>query len=351
MRRSVSEPDINPVGMLGTWSISRSRMPEVMAILDQLQKSVLFIGTRERERFKPRATAFLCSWQDTAGFRFMYLVTAEHVISGLLTKGWDLWGSVNMLNGDVAEFALPHDVFCFHPDEMHRTDVAVCPLSDFMRAQGTGETVTMDVMTIALNGPKSIALTPEISNDLQIGLGDQVGIIGLFRSHYGKERIIPIARMGNIACMRNEPVFTEYAGYIDAYLIEAHSIGGLSGSPVFLMADGLRGIKSPDNPERVTFSLQHGKPAFYLIGLVHGHFDIKNLNEDTVVENERATTAGINTGVGIVVPVDKIIETVRDHPDLEAKRQQTIQNLKKDQRAGTVDLANVPDASDPVEGP
>ena len=34
--------------------------------------------------------------------------------------------------------------------------------------------------------------------------------------------------------MTGEPVWTCYCGYTDAYLIEAMSIRGLSGSPVFI---------------------------------------------------------------------------------------------------------------------
>jgi hypothetical protein len=50
--------------------------------------------------------------------------------------------------------------------------------------------------------------------------------VGLFSEHQGAERNIPIVRVGNIAAMPEEPVLTTSWGAIDAYLIEARSIGG-----------------------------------------------------------------------------------------------------------------------------
>jgi hypothetical protein len=179
-----------------------------------------------------------------------------------------------------------------------------------------------------------------------MGVGDQVAVVGLFRNHFGKERDLSITRMGNIAMMREEPVFTDYCGYIDAYLIEAHSISGLSGSPVWFLNYPLRPAELPDKPNHMTLmQLEHGKAIYYLMGLIHGHFDIKNLNEDTVVDDERETSDGINTGIGVVVPVEKVIETIRDHPDLKKHRQEIIDKAKKDGGAATADFLNDEEAS------
>ena len=241
-----------------------------------------------------------------------------------MTKGWDIWASANMKNGDLGEFPLPPDQFCFHPDETQTTDVAVFQLSDTLEAQDTGESIQMDVRAHFLNGPRNVTLTPELVTELQVGIGDEIATIGLFRSHHGKEQNIPIARMGHIACMRHEPVLTTY-GYTDAYLIEARSISGLSGSPVFFI-NGTRAIKA--GPGQVALSLAVDKPYYLLMGLVHGHFDIRNLNEDTVVD-ERDATRGINTGIGVVIPVDKIVETISGHPDLIQRRKEAIETAKR----------------------
>ena len=67
----------------------------------------------------------------------------------------------------------------------------------------------------------------------EVGVGDEVFITGLFSHHHGNHKNIPIVRTGNIASMPEEKIQTQ--NYLrEAFLIEARSIGGLSGSPVFL---------------------------------------------------------------------------------------------------------------------
>ena len=57
---------------------------------------------------------------------------------------------------------------------------------------------------------------------------------------------------------------------------------------------------------------------YYLLGLVSGHFDLQSIDEDSVPE-ETPRRGGINSGIGVVIPVEKIIETV-EHPDLSRSR-------------------------------
>jgi hypothetical protein len=73
---------------------------------------------------------------------------------------------------------------------------------------------------------------------------------------------------------------------------------------------------------------------YYLLGLVHGHFDVPNLNEDTIVDDDDDTAdrASINTGVGIAIPVEKILETL-NHPDLAALRQKRAEEFRNSRGA------------------
>src|SRR5260370_40507944 len=89
-----------------------------------------------------------------------------------------------------------------------------------------------DSHAVGLNGSRSAVVTQDVLVATRIGLGEEVAIVGLFGSHYGKSRNIPIVRIGNIAAMLEEPVFTKEYGYIEAYLIEARSIGGFRGAAV-----------------------------------------------------------------------------------------------------------------------
>ena len=107
-----------------------------------------------------------------------------------------------------------------------------------------------------------------------IGIGDRVYFPGLFAHHFGKERLQPIIRQGIVASMNREPILTELDGQsteIDAYLVEVHSIGGLSGSPV-IMRFGFDHL----NPEADDPSDTSNWPIFSdaLFGVVHGHYDL-----------------------------------------------------------------------------
>jgi hypothetical protein len=97
--------------------------------------------------------------------------------------------------------------------------------------------------------------------------------------------------------MPHEKVSTRI-GEIDAYLIEARSIGGLSGSPVFVNPTGVR---------HGSLTITEG-PQLFLLGLVHGHFDSEFMPLDAVADGPGKS--GINMGIGIVVPVEKIIEVI-----------------------------------------
>src|SRR6266508_3127203 len=288
---------------------------------DKVLKSVAFIGIKKDGRFQPRATAFFVSYEEDQ-HKFDHLVTAEHVIAGLLTGGHDIWLRVNLKNGDGGEVRLDGPgAFRFHPNENERTDVAVCPFSpNALGNDATGETLSADTVSLVLDESERGFLPTEEFAKQSMGLGGQIAIVGLFRSHYGKNRNIPIVRVGNISALPGEPVWTRYAGYLSAYLIEARSIAGLSGSPVFALSDYATVLAN---------NLRGGavKQMAALVGLMHGNFDIPNLNED-VVADEDAPTRSVHTGIGVVIPVSKILETIR-HPELTDMRKARVERLRK----------------------
>jgi hypothetical protein len=262
--------------------------------------------------------------------RFQYLVTAEHVISGRLSRGHTLVCRINLANGQVGEMKMPNDRWLYYPDDRGISDVAVCPISDHGVEDNGSIVHNYDIKTIRVNGQHATTALKETIAERKIGVGDEVAIAGLFRSHFGHERNVPIVRIGNIAMLEGEPVKTHYAGYIDAYLIEARSIAGLSGSPVFVNLPALRVIGGNLTP------LPGGMPYFFLLGLMHGHFDVENLNEDSVVD-DASRGSGINTGIGIVIPVEKIMETI-EQPELAEARRRAAEDMQK--TGATPDTAN-----------
>jgi len=56
-----------------------------------------------------------------------------------------------------------------------------------------------------------------------------------------------------------------------------------------------------------------------LIGLVHGHFDQRSSDLDIVAEDATSAFYGerINSGIAIVVPADRIRETMKPLTDMD----------------------------------
>ena len=155
--------------------------------------------------------------------------------------------------------------------------------------------------------PLEMFLSDEIIQQKRIGLGDEVFITGLFAHASGSQRNQPIVRMGNIAMIPSEPIPTDL-GSIEAYLIEARSIGGLSGSPAFVRETAPVGLGT-----------------FYLLGLMHGHWDIPpEKKNDLLMQGE--FFGRVNMGIAIVIPAKKILE-VLNHPKLVERREELDEKL------------------------
>jgi hypothetical protein len=278
-----------------------------MFVEDYVRKCVLFLGNKDEEtkKFHPRATAFVVSiYEDGLGFR--YVVTAEHAIHGFSRAGLDIYIRSNLAEGGVREDSWADARWWSHPDK-GSTDVAIASI-DFLPSE---EFRSIVLRTDVADG-QAMAATQSLMNERRIGLGDEIFMVGLFRSHYGEQRNIPIVRTGNLAMLQGEPVFTKYCGYTQAHLVEARSISGLSGSPVFIHVPIF-------DPRPGTFT------QFFLLGLMHGHFDVASINEDTVVGSEAEGKRGINTGIGVVIPVEKILETIYQPELVQLRKKQALE--------------------------
>lgn len=265
-----------------------------MQIDSKLLKNAFFVGVEHKGAFVPAGTGFLVAVTE-GRHTFIFVVTAEHVISGLKGKGFErLLLRMNAPDGTARIFGSDYAHWHFHPDPNIHTDVAVASISFNPN--------DLD----PLFADTSMFVTPDKIADWDISVGDEVAIVGLFRSHFGKSKNVPVVRIGNISAMPDEPVYTDYCGYTDAYLIEARSIAGLSGSPVWYNRPPVR-VKSDQ------ISYAKGERQF-LLGLMHGHFDVKNMKEDLVTEDAEGGR-GVNTGIGVVIPAFRIIETL-NHPEL-----------------------------------
>lgn len=265
-----------------------------MRVPETLRKSVVFLGTIEDGDFKPRGTGFFtCS--IVGGRVFQQIVTARHCVEGKDR----IYLRINQIGGGTEIVETLANEWFFHPDESRFIDVAVMP------SKAPPSTIDLVMLDLDKN-----SLTEKILSSEGIGVGDEIAVTGLFVSHSGTERNIPIVRIGNLAAMPEEPVSTK-KGDIDAYLIESRSIGGLSGSPVFVLMAPLRVL---DDGTVQASENRH----WYFLGLMHGHYDVAAAAAEEVEDEGRRYS--INAGIGIVVPSKLVLETI-NQDSLVSERQ------------------------------
>jgi len=258
-----------------------------MRVPDEVRKCVVFLGFRMADgTFKICGTALYFE-VIFASRRGSCLVTARHVVDGIRKLGLlEVYIRINTLDGGSKWFSSTIDQW-------------LLPSDPSLDASIMWAGVPSGADHLILN--QSTVLTQSTVTELGIGVGEEVFITGLFVHQIGEQRNTPIVRVGNLASYPEERIRSRVFGEMDAYLIAARSIGGLSGSPVFVHTGQVRVIKGQIQ--------QAAKPMFYLIGIVHGHYQ-KNEKEPGSDDVET-----LNTGIAIVVPMQKIqsfIDTVKD---------------------------------------
>jgi hypothetical protein len=274
-----------------------------MQIPEELSKCVAFLSCKRNSGMHFMGTAFFVAYpisdiDGSAG----YVVTAKHVIEEIQKRATDgnAYLRVNKMAGGADFVECPISDWQFAVDG--RIDVAAAPIG----FQFSGLDHKMVSTTIFLTDA-------EIAQ-MQVGPGDDLFFPGLVSKQPGDQSNVPIMRTGTIAAMPKERVKTKW-GNISAYLAEARSIGGLSGSPVFFHS-GTRILNGQ-------FSMDL---HFRLLGLVHGHYGVKDeydATEDNLLASD-TTTRSINMGIAIVVPVADIL-TVLESPKFVSLRDQTRQ--------------------------
>jgi hypothetical protein len=269
------------------------RLP--LRLPDEILKCAAFIGEDVGDGTGDlHGTGFFVS--VPFGFKLFYLVTARHLANDLL--GREIYITVNKCGGGVIALR-PYSPWWFHPTDK-TADIAVLPCI-----------LTQEIDFLAI--PIEDFVTPEMLTTKKIGIGDEVLSTGLFTPAPGESRNMPIVRHGNLAMLPDQPIQTEM-GFADVYLIEARSIGGLSGSPVFIRETLYLPIELPGGVQTAL----RGLGRLSLLGVMQGHWDIKesNLNKINVSHDAKR---GVNLGISIVVPAFKIIETINQE-GLQAMR-------------------------------
>jgi hypothetical protein len=271
---------------------------------DYVLKTIGFIGRVHRFRtdtmeLEPLGTGFFVSITSSpTGMMFHCFVTARHVVESL--RGDSAYVALNRKEGghEIVPLA-PSIKWWFHPTDSS-VDVAVLLFPAHPK---------QDMVSV---GTDNMFLTAENRKKYKIGVGDEVFMVGLFTYVPGEERVSPIVRHGNIAMLPDGPIQTN-EGFMDAYLVEARSIGGLSGPPVFV-----RETVSMDAFDAAGQKMVVGVfGRLQLLGMCIGHWDI------APTDKNRAWPApqelGVNMGIGLVTPAPRILEVI-NQPELVAMR-------------------------------
>jgi hypothetical protein len=231
-------------------------------------------------------------------YSFFYFITAAHVVSECKTKT-----AIRLNRRDNSVAVVEVERWYYHPTDSN-ADVAVAPIVNHPE---------YDVLFVE---DHYLRVRSALKSE-DIGIGDEVFFPGLFWLTQGdNHKNQPIVRHGNVAMIPNAPI-PAGKGFMDAYLIEARSIGGLSGSPVYVRRT-MSLLWNDDASGKSLRSLHGMTGEIHLMGMIHGHWDVKEseINQPRLTENKQ----GVNMGIAIVIPSEKILETI-NQPELVAMRE------------------------------
>jgi hypothetical protein len=281
------------------FSFSSPILP-MMRIADKLLKCVGFVSRYEPDdeggsQLSYGGTAFIVGVAMHDKIGLAHIVTAKHVAEAI--EPGEAVIALNGKDGMPLWLRTGSQKWFYHPTEKDSVDVAVMPF-------GSPRFDEYDIEWI----PEEVFATDQRIAEFEIGLGDEIFIIGLFTEFFGRTTLTPIVRTGNIAMMPKEKLPTEGFGEMEAYLAEGRSIGGLSGSPAFVRNT----VKTPMQSADGKLTSMSGLGGSHLLGLVHGHWDIP-------LSFTPSQGEAVNMGVSIIVPAKKILETLYN-PELCALR-------------------------------
>jgi hypothetical protein len=294
-----------------------------MRVPDLLTKCVAFVMylPKGKTDLQYAGTSFLVQVPLTEpGRALQYMVTAWHVIAEISRKSQDgfVYIRVNRENGEITQVKGRVADWRKHPADPF-IDVAATPWQphDFDESvQPPKATLApMDLIPVGTN----LFATSEVIATHKIGIGDDVFCIGLFSRFVGEAKNFPILRFGAVALMPDEPIPTKYFGNVEGFLIEVRSVGGLSGAPVFVYSTSPR-LVGRDEIRR--------EAVFYLLGLVHGHWETTEKKRSPRRQRSLRLKQGsdpheekLNVGIAVGIPAQKILEVI-EHPDFLRMRRE-----------------------------
>lgn len=278
----------------------------LVRVPDDILKCTVFLCVNTGAEYAPGGTGFFVSIpSDVGGALYTYLVTAKHCVIQAKQYG-DVFIRLNGRDGKMKFMKIEAD--WIFPDDPS-VDLAVLPIG-----------IPLYFYDAKFLDYKMIA-TPQTIVDHGIGIGDDVVVAGLFTKRYGKTKNIPIVRSGAIAAMPSEPLPDAKTGLsYHAYLIEARSIGGLSGSPVFAYLPASR----PRKNGLIDFQNMY----IFLIGVIRGHWDHEEPKLQTTVDFMKELEQ-VNMGMAIATPIEELNKILFGEKLMQGRKNNDAEIIKK----------------------
>jgi hypothetical protein len=276
--------------------------PKVLPFATQLRKVVVLIqsycevdkqpndppNVPEKRVETASGTGFLVALPHPASPDkvFQYLVTNRHVAEPGIEDGkpCKLLGSMAIVNpkdqsAPLRPMTLPVASWVYPEDD--GVDLAAMPFGIDGRQ--------WDIENI----PLSMFVDDATEQNNGIVEGDPVIFSGLFIQFAGIKRFEPIVREGRVAMIPSDKVIGTLKKPASAYLTEAHSYGGNSGSPMFVNLGGFR------NGSMIVGD------QYKFLGVVAGGYHEGadfTLNVATTYKGQ----AEANSGVSLIVPASEV---------------------------------------------
>jgi hypothetical protein len=232
-----------------------------------------------------------------AGHVHIFVVTNKHVVEGKITEGIE--------PAQVIRLTTPR----------HTTDVI--DLSDRW-IKSTNDDLAVGLLHATELEPYKYDPVPvdrfvteaDLADRNHVHIGTPCFMVGRFLNAGGQQRNTPAVRFGDLSILSCDMVDTGESELEGVFIVEMHSIGGFSGSPVFTYPHfaGPGGI---------------GHQLSKLLGVDRGHTLKKEL-----VKKQGELVAGhyvtVNSGGAIVVPAWRLLALLSGPKAAESRRQEDI---------------------------
>ena len=211
---------------------------------------------------------------------------------------------LNKLDGSIEIIPFSPDDWISFPKD-HLVDIVISPQINI--SQGVHKASFIHT---------SLFATEEILNICEIGIGDNIFMIGRFMDYDGGRNINePSTRFGNVSVM---PIkIKQETGYKNgqSYIMDIHSRTGYSGSPVFVYRTIVDNIDEWYKVGKKNHTY-HKNQFLYLIGIHWGQFPEE---WETNTGPFRGITKGMS-GMTLVIPAQLILDLlnsppIKDHRD------------------------------------